>query len=84
MKRTSLRQIGNSLGVVLPKTILARAGFSLDTSLDVIATHGEIRLVPCDGVALVLTKDEVHALLAGDVTSPVGLSAVDKLRSSQK
>jgi antitoxin component of MazEF toxin-antitoxin module len=83
MKKTNLRQIGNSLGVVLPKTLLARAGFSLDTPLDVIATHGEIRLVPCDGIAVVLTKEEVHALLAGDLTGPDGLSAAWKLKASQ-
>lgn len=84
MKKTNLRQIGNSLGVVLPKTLLARAGFSLDTPLDVIATQGEIRLVPCDGTAVVLTKAEVHALLSGDLAGPNGLSAALKLKASQQ
>jgi hypothetical protein len=81
MKRIYLRQIGNSHGVLIPKPLLARAGFSMDTMLDLIATLGEIRLVPAGGVAVVLSPDEIDALLSGDLSSANGVSAVHKLKA---
>lgn len=82
MKRIYIRPVGNSFGVLLPKPLLAHAGFGLDMPLHVLATAGEIRIVPAEGTAVVLTPDEIGALMCGDLESTAGVSAVAKLKAS--
>ncbi len=77
-----LRKIGNSQGTTFSRDVLNKAGFVDGQELDIVASPGEIKIVPAafDGVLVPLTVAEAKALVAGRVDSKPGMAAVSKVR----
>lgn len=77
-----LRKIGNSQGTTFSREVLNKAGFVDGQELDIVASPGEIKIVPAafDGVLVPLTVAEAKALAAGRIESKPGLAAVNKVR----
>lgn len=80
-----LRKIGNSLGAILSKEILNKAGFAEGEELEIIASRGEVTLRKANGSKLVEFNDaELTALAAGEFESKAGKSALGKVRKAAK
>lgn len=77
-----LRKIGNSQGTTFSRDVLNKAGFADGQELDIVASPGEIKIVPAavEGVLVSLTVAEAKALVAGKIDSRPGLAAVNKVR----
>lgn len=77
-----LRKIGNSQGTTFSREVLNRAGFEDGQELDVIASPGEIRIIPAvvSGVTVAFTTAEAKALAAGKLDSKSGEAALNKVR----
>lgn len=77
-----LRQIGNSQGTTFGRDVLSKAGFEDGQELEVLASPGEIRIVPAhvNGINLALTTAEAKALANGDMDSNPAQTAIAKVR----
>lgn len=77
-----LRKIGNSQGTTFSREVLNRAGFEEGQELDVLASPGEIRIVPAvvSGVTVSFTTAEAKALATGKLDSKSGEAALNKVR----
>lgn len=77
-----LRKIGNSLGTTFSREVLTRAGFEEGQELDVLASPGKIEIVPMapQSVTILLTNAEADALATGNLKSPPGEAALEKVR----
>ena len=77
-----LRKIGNSHGTTFSREVLNRAGFEEGQELDVLASPGEIRIVPAvvNGVTVSFTTAEAKALAAGKLDTKSGEAALNKVR----
>ncbi|MDK6079758.1 hypothetical protein [Massilia varians] len=77
-----LRKIGNSQGTTFSRDVLNKAGFADGQELDIVASPGEIKIVPAavEGVLVSLTVAEARALASGKIDSRPGLAAVNKVR----
>ena len=77
-----LRKIGNSQGTTFSREVLNRAGFEEGQELDVLASPGEIRIVPAvvSGVTVSFTTAEAKALAIGKLDSKSGEAALNKVR----
>lgn len=77
-----LRKIGNSQGTTFSREVLNRAGFEEGQDLDVLASPGEIRIVPAvvSGVTVSFTAAEAKALATGKLDSKSGEAALNKVR----
>lgn len=77
-----LRKIGNSQGTTFSRDVLNRAGFEDGQELDVLASPGEIRIVPAvvSGVTVSFSTAEARALADGKLDSKSGEAALNKVR----
>jgi len=77
-----LRKIGNSQGTTFSREVLNKAGFGEGQELDVLASPGEIRIVPAivSGVTVSFTTAEAKALATGKLDSKSGEAALNKVR----
>lgn len=77
-----LRQIGNSQGTTFGRDVLSKAGFEDGQELEVLASPGEIRIVPSqgNGINVPLTPAEAKALADGDMDSGPAQTAIAKVR----
>jgi antitoxin component of MazEF toxin-antitoxin module len=83
LRKSRLRQIGNSQGVTFSRELLQTAGFEAGQDLQIIAVPGEIRVTRADDlVNVALTETEAKAIAAGDTTSEPGKTAADKVRQA--
>jgi antitoxin component of MazEF toxin-antitoxin module len=77
-----LRKIGNSRGTTFSREVLNKAGFEDGQELDVLASPGEIKIVPAvvSGFTVSFTTAEAKALAAGKLDSKSGEAALNKVR----
>jgi antitoxin component of MazEF toxin-antitoxin module len=77
-----LRKIGNSLGTTFSREVLNRAGLEEGQELDILASPGEIKIVPAvvSGVTVSFTTAEAKALASGKLDTKSGEAALNKVR----
>ncbi|MBY0240028.1 MAG: hypothetical protein K2X55_12005 [Burkholderiaceae bacterium] len=77
-----LRRIGNSYGTTFSRDVLNRAGFVEGQELDVVASQGEIKIIPGLGSSITVsfTTAEAKALATGKLDSESGETALNKVR----
>ena len=77
-----LRKIGNSQGTTFTREVLNKAGFEEGQELDILASPGEIKIVPAvvSGVTVLFTTAEAKALATGQLGSKPGEAALNKVR----
>lgn len=79
--KSTLRRVGNSLGLTFTKDVLAVAGFSEGQELHLSVATGEIRIFGDPMIGIELSTAEAMALIEGKQDSDAGKSAVLKLRN---
>lgn len=77
-----LRKIGNSQGTTFTREVLNKAGFEDGQELDILASPGEIKIIPAvvSGVTVSFTTAEAKALATGKLDTKSGEAALNKVR----
>lgn len=76
-----LRRIGNSLGMTFTRAALAKAGMVEGQELEILASPGEMKIVPTvkDRLVVCFTTAEASALAEGKLESKAGKAALNKV-----
>jgi hypothetical protein len=76
-----LRKIGNSLGAIFTRDLLALAGFDTDHDLQITAEPGAIHIRSnSPKVVVAFTSREAEALVLGQNDTKAGISAIRKIQ----
>lgn len=81
LHNTKLRRVGNSVGLVMPQSVLETAGFAEGQEVTLSAKLGQIQIVAAAQVQFGLTVEEAQALLDKENDSSVAQAAREKLRA---